>query len=88
MERIVKLCEGRGLKGGKPNRVLLWGLTATVWLSGCSGVLLEKYNQEGHMDRIRIDAVDWKKYDAQRFSPRDGRGMDDISIMLKSEKTF
>jgi len=76
------------VKGGKRNRVLLWGLTATVCLSGCSGVLMEKLNPEGHMDRIKIDAVDWKKYDTKRFSPRDSRGMDDISIMLKSEKTF
>jgi hypothetical protein len=49
---------------------------------------MEKYNSEGQMDRIKIDALDWKRLDARPRSPHDARGLDDISIMLKSEKTF
>jgi uncharacterized protein YceK len=77
-----------GLKGWGINRGLLLGLAAMVWLSGCSGVLMEKYNNEGQMDRIRIDTLDWKKVDKRPRSPNDAPGLDDISIMLKSEKTF
>jgi hypothetical protein len=77
-----------GLKGWGKNRVLPWGLAAMVWLSGCSGVLMEKYNSEGQRDRIKIDALDWKQVDIKPRSLRDARGLDDISIMLKSEKTF
>jgi hypothetical protein len=77
-----------GLKGWGNNRGLLWGLAAMVLLSGCSGVLVEKYNSEGQMDRIKIDALDWKRFDAKPRSPNDARGLDNISIMLKSEKTF
>jgi hypothetical protein len=77
-----------GLKGWGINRGLLWGLAVMVWLSGCSGVLMEQYNNEGQMDRIRIDTLDWKKVDNRPRSPNDARGLDDISIMLKSEKTF
>lgn len=84
----MKLCEGMGLKGWEHNRDLLWGLAAMLLLSGCSGVLMEKYNREGQMDRIKIDAVDWRKLDAKPRSPNDARGLDDLSIMLKSEKTF
>jgi hypothetical protein len=88
MEKILKLCEGMGLKSCGNNRGLLWGLAALVLLSGCSGVLMEKYNSEGQMDRIKIDALDWRNVDAKPRSPHDARGLDDISIMLKSEKTF
>jgi hypothetical protein len=84
----LKLCEGMGLKGWVNKLGLLWGLAALVWLSGCSGVLMEKYNREGQMDRIKIDALDWKNVDAKPRSPHDARGLDDLSIMFKSEKTF
>ena len=84
----MKLCEGTGLKGWENNRGLLWALAAMVWLSGCSGVLMEQYNSEGQMDRIKIDALDWQKLDAKPRSLRDARGLDDIAIMLKSEKSF
>jgi uncharacterized protein YceK len=77
-----------GLKGWEKNRVLLWGLAAMVWLSGCSGVLMEKHNSEGQMDRIKIGTLDWQNVDAKPRSPHDARGLDDLSIMLKSEKTF
>jgi hypothetical protein len=77
-----------GLKGWGNNRGLLWGLAAMLVISGCSGVLMEKYNSEGQMDRIKIGATDWKKFDARPRSPHDARGLDDMSIMLKSEKTF
>ena len=84
----MKLCGGMGLKGWGNKLGLLWGLAALVWLSGCSGILMEKYNSEGQMDRIKIDAMDWKRLDAKPRSPHDSRGLDDVSIMLKSEKTF
>ena len=88
MEKILKLAGGMGLKTIGNIRGLLWGLAALVLLSGCSGVLMEQYNNEGQMDRIKIDTLDWKKVDARPRSPNDARGLDDISIMLKSEKTF
>jgi hypothetical protein len=77
-----------GLKGWGNKLGLLWGLAALVWLSGCSGILMEKYNSEGQMDRIKIDTLDWKNVDAKPRSLHDARGLDDVSIMLKSEKTF
>jgi hypothetical protein len=77
-----------GLKGWGKKLGLFWGLAAMLLLSGCSGVLMEKYNSEGQMDRIKIGALDWKNVDAKPRSPHDSRGLDDMSIMLKSEKTF
>jgi hypothetical protein len=77
-----------GLKGWGNNRGLLWGLAAMLLISGCSGVLMEKYTSDGQMDRIKIGAMDWKNFDAKPRSPHDARGLDDMSIMLKSEKTF
>jgi hypothetical protein len=77
-----------GLKGWGNNRGLLWGLAVMLLISGCSGVLMEKYNSDGQMDRIKIGALDWKNLDTKPRSPHDARGMDEMSIMLKSEKTF
>jgi len=88
----MKLCEGKGLKSRKINRCLAWALAATVLLSGCSGVLFESKGDAGKVERVKIDGGEsWDTYDdrpRQPFSNSKKHGLDDLGLMLKSEKTF
>ncbi len=71
-------------------RWLAWGLAAMIMLSGCS--LLEVKDSGGRVDRIKLDTGEsWDTYDDRPRLPHANsgkHGLDDMSIMLKSEKTF
>jgi hypothetical protein len=81
-----------GLKGWKINRCLPWALAALVLISGCSGILMESKDQSGSVERIKLDGGEsWDSYDNRPRHPyvNSGKhGLDDMSIMLKSEKSF
>ena len=88
----MKLYEGTGLRSRGINRWLAWALAATVCLSGCSGVLMESKDSSGKVERVKIDGGEsWDTYDdrpRQPFSNSKKHGLDDLGLMLKSEKTF
>jgi hypothetical protein len=77
--------KNRGIK-----RWLAWALAATVLLSGCSGVLFESKGLRGTSERLKIDSGEgWEAYDNHPRYPYDKRNSsDEMSIMLKSVKTF
>ena len=71
-------------------RRLAWILTAVVSLSGCSGVLFESKGNRGTSESLKLDSGEgWERYDKHPRSPSDKRNSnDEMSIMLKSVKTF
>jgi len=81
-----------GLKNRGIKRWLVWALAATVLLSGCSGVLFESKDNSGKVDRVKIDSPEsWDSYDDRPRQPyvnSKKHGLDDMGVMLKSEKTF
>lgn len=87
-----KLYEGIGLKSRRINRWLPWALAAMLLVSGCSGILMESKDSSGKVERLKIDSGEsWDSYDdrpRQPFVNSGKHGLDDMSIMLKSEKTF
>jgi hypothetical protein len=86
----MKLCEGTGLESRRINRWLAWALAATVFLSGCSGVLFESKGSTGTSERLKLDSGEgWEGYDTPSRYPYSKRNSyDEMSIMLKSVKTF
>ena len=79
-----------GLNNRGIKRWLAWALAATVLLSGCSGVLFESKGAGGKAERLQFDSVEgWERYDSHPRNPFDKRNSnDEMSIMLKSVKTF
>jgi hypothetical protein len=71
-------------------RWLPWALAAMMLVSGCA--LLESWDSGGRVERLKLDTGEsWNSYDDRPRNPyaNSGRhGLDDMSIMLKSEKTF
>ncbi len=69
---------------------LAWALAAMIMLSGCS--LFEVKDSGGRVERIKLDTGEgWEYYDDRPRLPyaNSGKhGLDDLSIMLKTEKTF
>jgi hypothetical protein len=61
-----------------------------VLLSGCSGVLFESKNKSGTSESLKLDSgEDWARYDTHPRYPYDRKNTnDEMSIMLKSIKTF
>jgi hypothetical protein len=92
VERTEKLCGGTGLKNRGINRWLPWVVAAMVLVSGCSGVLMESKDSSGKVERLKLDSGEsWDSYDDRPRHPyvtTGKHGLDDLSIMLKSEKTF
>jgi hypothetical protein len=86
----VKLREGKDVKGRVNVWLLLGVLAAMVLASGCA--LLEMKDSGGRVERLEIDSGEgWSSYDTRPRDPyaNTGKhGMDDMSIMLKSVKTF
>ena len=72
------------------NRWLAWALAATVLLSGCSGVLFESKQSGGTSESLKLDSGEgWTSYDTHPRYPYDKKNTnDEMSIMLKSVKTF
>lgn len=85
-----KLCEGMGLKGRGIRRWLAGAVAATVMLSGCSGVLFKTKGEGGRAESLKIDSGEgWQDYDhPSRYPYSRKNSLDDMSIMLKSLKTF
>ena len=79
-----------GLKNRGIKRWLAWALAATVLLSGCSWVLFESKGNGGTAEAVKIDSGEgWEGYDNHPRYPYDKRNSnDEMSIMLKSVKTF
>ena len=77
--------KSRGIK-----RWLAWALAATVLLSGCAGVLFESKEGGGRSESLKLDSGEgWEGYDKHPRNPFDKRNSnDEMSIMLKSVKTF
>lgn len=71
-------------------RWLAWVLATAVFMSGCSGVLLESKGEGGRAERLKFDSGEgWDRYDQQPRHPFDKRNSyDEMSIMLKSVRTF
>ena len=69
---------------------LLWALMVTVLLSGCSGVLFESKGNRGTTESLMLDSGEgWEGYDKHPRNPFDKKNSsDEMSIMLKSVKTF
>jgi hypothetical protein len=88
--RRHELCEGKGLKNRGIKRWLAWALAATVLLSGCSGVLFESKGGAGTSESLKIDSGEgWEGYDNHpRYRYDKKNSNDEMSIMLKSVKTF
>jgi len=88
----MQLCEGTGLKSRGLYRWAPWALAAIVLVSGCSGVLMETKDTSGAVERVKIDGGEsWDAYDNRPRLPYTNskkHGMDDLGLMLKSEKTF
>ena len=78
------------MKSRRINRWLAWALVATVLLSGCSGVLFESKGEGGKAESLKIDSGEgWQDYDNPSRYPHSKRNsVDEMSIMLKSVKTF
>jgi hypothetical protein len=87
-----KLCEGMGVKSAGIFCRVLGALAVLVLAAGCSGVLMEKKDSSGTVERVKIDGGEsWDTYDNRPRLPyaNSGKhGLEDMSIMLKSEKTF
>ena len=69
---------------------LVWALATAVLLSGCSGVLFESKGGAGTSESLKIDSGEgWEGYDNHPRYPYSRRNSnDEMSIMLKSVKTF
>jgi hypothetical protein len=61
--------------------LLLWGV-------GCSGVLMESKQEDGRVDRVKIDGGEsWSTYEERSRFPRT-KTKDEYSIVIKKEATF
>jgi hypothetical protein len=78
------------LKNRGSKRWLAWALATAVLLSGCSGVLFESKGNRGTSERLKLDSGEgWESYDKHPRYPYDKKSSnDEMSIMLKSVKTF
>jgi len=88
--RRQELSKDKGLKNLVIKRWLAWVLATAVFMSGCSGVLLESKGEGGRAERLKLDSGEgWQGYDKQPRHPFDRRNSyDEMSIMLKSVRTF
>jgi hypothetical protein len=78
------------VKDRRIRRWLIGALAAMLLVPGCA--LLETMDSGGRVERLEIDSGEsWSSYDTRPRDPNvntSKRGMDDMSIMLKSVKTF
>jgi hypothetical protein len=88
--RYQKFCEGSGLKNRGIKRWVAWALAVTMLLSGCSGVLFEAKGEGGRAESLKLDSGEgWESYDNNpRYRYDKKNSGDEMSIMLKSLKTF
>ena len=86
----MKIYNGIGSESRRIKRWWAWALAATVFLSGCSGVLFESKKATGTSESLKIDSGEgWEGYDTHPRYPYSKRNSnDEMSIMLKSVKTF
>jgi hypothetical protein len=78
------------VKGRGIFRWLPWALAVMVLAAGCSGVLVERKDSSGTVEQVKIDGGEsWESYDTPPRYPYSKRNSyDEMSIMLKSVKTF
>jgi len=74
-------------------RLRMWWLglaLAALVLAGCSGVLMESKQDDGRVDRVKVDGGEsWDSYDDKpRYPYTKKKALEDMSIMLKKESTF
>ena len=59
-----------------------------LWGAGCSGVLIEKQQENGRVERLKIDGGEgWSDYDEKPRFPQT-RTKDEYYIVIKKESTF
>lgn len=59
-----------------------------LWGAGCSGVLMESKQEDGRVDRVKIDGGEsWSTYEERSRFPRT-KTKDEYSIVIKKEATF
>lgn len=73
--------------------LLIWMtfcLAAWLLVAGCNGVLFQKQDAYGRVDRLRLDGgEDWDGYDVTpRYLSTKPKDQDGYYMMLKTEKTF
>jgi hypothetical protein len=87
---VTKLREGTGVRSRRIKGWLVLTLAATVLLSGCAGVLFESKDGAGRAESLKLDSGEgWEGYDKHPRNPFDRKNSnDEMSIMLKSVKTF
>lgn len=74
-------------------RLRMWWLglaLAALVLAGCSGVLMESKQDDGRVERVKVDGGEsWDSYDDKpRYPYTKKKALEDMSIMLKKESTF
>jgi len=79
-----------GLNNREIIRWLAGALVLIGLLSGCAGVLFESKGSGGKAESLKIDSGEgWQDYDNPSRYPYSKRNsLDDMTIMLKSLKTF
>jgi hypothetical protein len=72
----------------KTGRWTAWFLASALLVSwGCSGILMETKQEDGRVERIKVDGCEsWSFYEDKPRLP--GKRGDDLGIMLKKEATF
>ncbi len=78
------------MAGRKTNKLLALALAGLLFMVGCSGVLYEKPNADGGVQRLRLDSAEgWSDYDTTpRYRSQKSKDSDGYCIMLKNEAIF
>jgi hypothetical protein len=65
-------------------------LAVAVLATGCNGVLYEKKEDNGQVQRLRLDqSQSWSDYDTTpRYRSQKSKDQDDYGVLLKNELTF
>ena len=70
--------------------LVVFTLAVAVLATGCNGVLYEKKEANGQMQRLRLDQGEsWSDYDTTpRYRSQKSKDLDDYGLMLRNELTF
>lgn len=72
------------------NKLIALTMAGLFFMVGCSGVLYEKPNADGGVQRLRLDGGEsWSDYDTTpRYRSQKSKDSDGYCIMLKNEAIF
>jgi len=71
------------MPGGRWHRWVAVGVTVAL-LGGCSGILLERRQEDGQAQRLRMDKLDgWESWD-HKFTDKHR----ETGVVIKRESTF